>query len=417
MACSSFPVSGNGNNQGYSQSTPWVGNESNDVVPLHTLSNAFPDGYRQANGAGLGGLQDVGFNTNAVFPDRHSPYVEQWMAGFQYSITNNDMLDLTYVGNHGLHMLTGGQQINQLPDAIHDQLGTHALNDLVPNPFYGHIASSECNLADPMIPKGQLFRRFPQYCNVNLNDAPVGTAWFNSLQASYTHRWKSGLSVLASYTFSKFLDNVNGAAGWGFVGNAANRDGNNLALDKSVDGNDITHSLVINYIYELPVGRGKRFGGSMNHAADAILGGWQVSGVSMFKSGFPLEATCNDTSYSFGANVGRCNVTGNLKPAHQTISNWINTSAFSDAPAGTYGNSPRFFSNLRAPGYQNFDLSIQKYWKFTEDMKLQFRGEMFNAFNRVNFYAPDQNHNDTNFGKITNTLAPRDVQLGVKFYW
>ena len=412
----SFP--GNGPNQGFSQSTPWVSTQSDGVTPQNLLSNAFPNGMIPAKGSANAGLQDVGFGTTAVYPNRHTPYVQQWMAGVQYSITDNDLIDLSYVGNHGVHMIASGVQRNQLPDADHDTLGQH-IYDLVPNPFYGTITNSGCGLADATIIRGQLLKPFPQYCSVYEVNAPVGSSSYNALQATYTHRWKSGLSILASYTWSKFLDNVNGASGWAFVGSSAIRNFNNLNAEKSVDGNDIPNSLVVNYIYELPFGKGKRFGSSMNGAANAFLGGWQVAGATSFKGGFPLSILCSDNSNSLGGSVGRCDLVGNPKPANQSITGWINRSAFAESKPFEYGNSPRYLANLRAPGFQNWDMAIQKYWGiYREGMKLQFRAEMFNAFNHPNFYAPNQNYEDVSaFGKISNTLPPRDVQLGLKFYW
>jgi hypothetical protein len=412
----SFP--GNGPNQGFSQSTPWVSTQSDGVTPLNLLSNAFPNGMLSPQGSGNGGLQDVGYGTTAVYPDRSTPFVQQWMGGIQYSITNNDLVDISYVGNSGTNMIASGVQRNQLPDAAHDALGQH-IYDMVPNPFYGTITNSGCGLADQTIIRGQLLKPFPQYCSVYELNAPVGSSSYNALQATYTHRWKSGLSVLASYTWSKFLDNVNGASGWAFVGSSSIRNFNNLSAEKSVDGNDIPNSLVINYIYELPFGHGKFIGKSINNPLNAILGGWQVAGATSFKGGFPLSIICSDNSNSLGGAIGRCNLTGNPKPATQSITSWINRSAFADAAPFTYGNSPRYLGNLRAPGYQNWDLAIQKYWGVRrEGMKLQFRAEMFNAFNHPNFYAPNQNFEDVSaFGKISNTLPPRDVQLGLKFYW
>ncbi len=401
-------------NQGFSQQTPWVSLDQNGL-PVNPLSNPFPNGQILPMGSALGGLQDVGGGSNGVDANRHSPYVEQWMAGLSYSITNSDMLDVTYVGNHGVHMITGGLDINQLSTANH-ALG-EALNEQVPNPFYGIITRADCGLNGKMINRGQLLRPFPEFCNVNEVNATVGTSWYDALQASYTHRWKSGLNVLASYTYSKFLDNVNGASGWAFAGASTIRDANNINAEKSVDGNDITHSLVVNYIYELPFGRGKQFGSHINRALDGVIGGWQISGITTFKSGFPLSITCPDNSNSYGGGGARCDIVGDPVPQHQTISNWINPAAFKQAAKFSYGNSPRYLSNLRAPHMNNTDLAIQKYWNFTEGMKLQFRAEMFNAFNHPNFYAPGQNLTSDNFGKISNALQPRDIQLGAKFFW
>ena len=103
--------------------------------------------------------------------------------------------------------------------------------------------------------------------------------------------------------------------------------------------------------------------------------------------------------------------------SNQTLQRWFNTSAFAQPAPFTFGNAPRVMSTVRAPGLQTFDLCIQKWFNITEFLRLQFRAEMFNAFNRANFYAPDSNFNDAAFGRISATLPPRDVQFGLKLYW
>ncbi len=104
--------------------------------------------------------------------------------------------------------------------------------------------------------------------------------------------------------------------------------------------------------------------------------------------------------------------------AHPTIDKWFNTAAFQDpADPFSFGNSARYISTLRAPGYQNWDLSIQKYWRFSDIARLQFRAEMYNAFNRANFYAPNQFSGSGAFGTIGNAFPARDTQFGFKFLW
>ena len=99
------------------------------------------------------------------------------------------------------------------------------------------------------------------------------------------------------------------------------------------------------------------------------------------------------------------------------IHEWFNTAAFQQAAPYTFGDAPRYFSNLRAPGYDNWDLGIQKWFNITEQFRLQFRGEMFNAFNHANFYAPNQTLGSGGFGTITSAYPPRDVQFALKLYW
>jgi hypothetical protein len=298
-------------------------------------------------------------------------------------------------------------------------LGTAALNQLVPNPFYGKITSSGCQLQNATVPRQQLLRPFPHYCSVQDQAAPVGDSYYDALQMTYTHRFHAGFSVLASYTFSKFIDDVEGNNGWANSGPTSIRNYYNLAAEKSVDGADIPQSLVISYIYELPIGKGKAIGSHLSTPVDAVVGGWQVSGISTFKQGFPLSiAPANNTLGQYGGNR-RPDIVGNIHVSNPTIDKWFNTAAFQDpADPFSFGNAPRYIATLRAPGYQNWDLSIQKYWKFGDIARLQFRAEMYNAFNRANFYAPNQfSGSGAAFGTIGNAFPARDTQFGFKFLW
>jgi Carboxypeptidase regulatory-like domain/TonB dependent receptor len=410
---------GQGPNIGYSQATPWVTTLDNQLTPNSTLAHAFDGGMVPLSGNTLGGLTDVGFGLNPVVNDvRHSPYVQQWMAGLQYSFTNNDLLDVSYVGNHGVHVLAQYLEWDQLPTA--DLAMGNALNAQVPNPFFGHITSSGCGLNQPTVQAGQLLRPYPEYCSVTEAPPAAGSSSYNALQATYTHRWHSGLQAGVSYTWSKFLDNVQGASGWAFPGTGSQvRDAYNLSIERSVDVSDIPNSLVVNYLYELPYGRGRMFGADSNRAVNAILGGWQLSGIFTAKSGFPLSISpAQNNTNSFGGNQRPNLVSGvSLKPADQTINNWINPAAFSQPDPFTFGDGPRTYANLRAPHYINWDMGIQKYWNFGDQMRLQFRAEMYNAINHPNFFAPDQNLGDSSFGVISSAYPARSVQFGAKFYF
>jgi hypothetical protein len=407
---------GNGPADGFTQSTPIRGTQN--FIPFDTLSNPVPNGILLPQGSALGALQDVGQSVPAVRSARASTYLQQWMFGIQYSIRNNDMVDITYVGNRGIKLSAGGYERNMLNPQFFS-LGSAALNQLVPNPFAGKLTSSGCQLQNALVPRQQLLRPFPHYCSVQDQAAPVGDSYYDALQMTYTHRFHAGFSVLASYTFSKFIDDVEGNNGWANSGPTSIRNYYNLAAEKSVDGADIPHSLVISYIYELPIGKGKAVGSNLSKPVDAIVGGWQVSGISTFKQGFPLGiAPANNTLGQYGGNR-RPDVVGNMHVANPTIDKWFNTAAFQDpTDPFSFGNAPRYIATLRAPGYQNWDLSIQKYWGFGEIARLQFRAEMYNAFNRANFYAPNQySGSGTAFATISGAFPARDTQFGFKFLW
>jgi hypothetical protein len=427
---------GQGPNIGFSQATPWVTSVNAGLNPFTTLSgnsslncgngatttpcqSAFPNGEVQPTGNSLGGLTDVGFGLNPVIdPVRNSPYVEQWMTGVQYSLTNNDLIDVSYVGNHGVHVLSQYLEWNEIPAS--DLALQGQLFNQVPNPFFGHITSSGCGLDQPTVAQGQLLRRFPEYCSVTEAPPAVGGSTYNALQATYTHRWHSGLDMNVSYTYSRFEDNVQGASGWAFPGSGSSvRNSYNLAAEHSVDATDTPHSLVVNYNYELPFGAGKLVGRDWNKPVNAILGGWQWSGILSARSGLPISinpATNNTGGFGFNQ---RPNLVPGVSPVpqNQNINNWINEAAFAQPPGFTFGDAPRFLSDLRAPRYFNWDMGIQKWWNFDEQRRLQFRFEMFNALNHPNFFEPDTNLGDANFGTITSAYPARSVQFGLKFYW
>ena len=426
---------GQGPNDGFSQGTPWTTTLNNGINPASTLSgnanvncqnagvfapcgSAFPNGERLPTGNAAGGLQDVGFGAGITNNNRKTPYVEQWMAGVQYSFTPNDLLDVSYVGNHGTSLLATGEQWQQMP--VGNLAMGNALFAQVPNPFFGHITSSGCGLNNPTVILAQTLAPFPEYCSVFEPEPSVGTSSYNALEATFTHRWHSGLDLNLSYTFSKFMDDVQGNSGWAFPGSGtSNLNSYNLAADYSVDPSNVTHRFVATYDYELPFGQGKRFGGEWSRSVDAVLGGWQWTGILTAESGLPLSIQPASNNVGFGFNQRPNVVPGvNPIPANQSISNWLNPAAFSQPAAFTFGNAPRFFSNLHGPKYFNWDMGIQKRWNFMEHKQFQFRLEMFNALNHPDFFQPDTNLGDgANFGRITAAYQQRTVQLAGKFYF
>jgi hypothetical protein len=191
-----------------------------------------------------------------------------------------------------------------------------------------------------------------------------------------------------------------------------------LAAEKTFDPNDIPQSFVLTYIAELPFGRGRRFGSNIHRALDVVVGGWQFSGMSTFKSGLPLGITVSsNNTNSFGGGQ-RPNLVGdpNAIPAGVDRHNmWFNTAAFAQPPAFTFGNVGRALANTRGPGLNNWDVGLQKYLQIRERFRLQFRAEFFDAFNHPNFFNPDTNLGDAAFGALNQAFPGRDVQLALKF--
>src|SRR5262249_10846256 len=149
-------------------------------------------------------------------------------------------------------------QANQLPPQAL-ALG-NSLLDPVPNPFYGSIPVSACGLDQPTVPRRQLLRPYPEYCDITVVQAPSGASRYDALRLNYTHRWSQGLYLLASYTLSKFIDQSSGPETWATKGSQGIVNSYDLRAEKSLDYNDIPQSVVVSYIYEIPFGHGRRFG-------------------------------------------------------------------------------------------------------------------------------------------------------------
>ncbi len=425
-----------GNSNGFSATTSVPASFNNNISPnpAVSLEIPFPDGFVGITGSSLGGLQQVGNYNGTAWVNRKSPYVQQYLFGFQWGITHNDLLDVNYVGNHGTHMIDnaggGGVWEGQL-DPKYLALGTAALNAQVPNSFYGSVPpGSYCGLNNPTVSQSQLLQPFPQYCGIAQLDDPIGFDIYNALQVQYNHRVTQGLTAMVSYTYSKFIDNTEGNQSWAYAGNASPANTYNLAAEKSVDGSDTPHSLVANYVYQIPVGRKRAYGSHMNKAVNAVIGDWEVSQIATFRSGLPLSVSGANIP-SYGGNP-RPDVVGNVHVANPSIHEWFNTGAFAFAPYGTFGTAPRYFSYLRGPRFQNWDTNFAKNFLFGETMRLQFRAELYNTFNHPQFYTPntgyggcDPNSSDpaiasscqSAFGQITNTFPARSVQFAGKFYW
>jgi hypothetical protein len=408
-----------GASPGYSQTTPYEGT-TNGYTPVNLLSNPFPTGLLPVTGNALGGLTELGQSVDAYEHYRPTPYVEQWTYSLAYQFGANDTLEATYIGNHGVKLPLSGLEKNQL--TVQDLALGNSLLDQVPNPFYGYITTSSCGLNEPTVIRAQLLRPYPEFCNINNDQVPAGSSWYHALELQFNHRFSHGLQFLLSFTYSKYLDNTSGPNSWASGAADAVQNSYNLAAEKSFDPNDIPRSLVLSWVYDLPIGRGKAVGANFNKVSQAILGKWQVAAIATFKDGFPLAVTdLTNNSNSLGG-TQRPNILGDPVPSNQSIYDWVNPSVFTQPTPFTYGDAPRTMGYLRSPGYANWDIGIHKEWNWRELLRLQFRAELFNAFNRANFYAPTANpalsyYIPGEFGQITSAFPARDTQFALKLYW
>jgi hypothetical protein len=398
---------------GYSITTPWVTSLDGNRTPANFLSNAYPDGLLPLTGSSAGAATNVGNSISGFLKNRPTPYIQQYSFDLQYQLANNMMFEVGYSGTQGRKLLYGyGVQLNQIPDQ-YLALGS-ALQELVPNPFYNVITSG--SLSGPTVQRGQLLRPYPQFTGVTATLMPGASSSYNALVTHFVKRFSRGLTFDVSYQFSKAIDNASENGSPGLIDAA--RDFNNLSLERSISSHDVPHSLAMAFVGDLPFGRGRAIGNNWNRWVDSALGGWSISGIYRLASGLPSHFTANNNTNSFGGNQ-QPNVSNmnDVTVDNQTPERWFNTNAFSQPPQFTFGNAPRWLTNVRFSRANNLDLAVSKNFNVTEKVKTQFRAEFFNALNRTQFGWPDTNLNSTTFGQ-NNGLAPgaspRNIQLGLR---
>jgi hypothetical protein len=403
------------------------------VHPFNTLDNPYPQGILDppGNKAGLNTL--VGQNAAANQRNFHTGYMQQWNFDIQQEVGRGSVLEVLYAGSSGVGLPANwASQLNQLDDK-YLSMGD-ALRQQVTNPFYGTVQAGP--LSQPTVAQGQLLRPYPQFQTLYAEGMPLGHSTYHSLQMQFNHRM--GLSVLsAAYTFSKAIGNTESRSDWleggaqgtsmGFLNN------NNRRLDKSLAAADVPQRLVVSYTVEAPFGRGKRFLTNTGFA-NALVSGWQLSALYTAQSGTPiavgtltnLSGAYNDVTDVYGSyssnsrpdNIGKsANLDGS---AVSKLNQWFNTSVFRQSAPYTFGSAPRTLPDARWHGTNNIDLGFFKNNRFGRDgrFNLQFRGEAFNAANRVKFGIAGMFLGNQNFGVISSQAnSPRQIQLALKLIY
>ena len=393
-------------------------------IPLRTIDNPFPDGYNLPPNNSLGAETFLGLNigggNGGVFTTNATPYVQQWNFNVQRDLPGNFIGEIAYLGSKGTKLLIGesGLALSQV-DPSYLTLGT-TLQDQVPNPFFGIITNPSSPLRFETVQRARLLRPFPQYDGVSAFRVPGAESIYHAMTLRLDKRFSDGISLLSSYTWGKLIDDASTTVG--FLGQAgAQQNAYDRAADRSISSQDIRHRFVTSFVYDLPFGRGRRFGRDWSEPLDRVLGGWQVNGIATFQSGLPLIITqgVNNTNLFSPSqrptwNGADANISGRTKD--EQILQWFDTSAFGVTPAFRFGNTPRVMANLRGDGVKNLDVSLFKNNYFNGGKwNAQVRIEMFNALNRVQFGLPNTQAGNSSFGIVSSqSNAPRQVQMAVK---
>ena len=329
-------------------------------------------------------------NTKTVYVDKNIrwPYVQNWHFTIQRELAKDWLLDAGYVGNHSV-----GLWVNE------------DLNQALPN-LTGQSLPLKVRRPDALF----------DYIDSNFS---AGFSSYDALQVKVEKRYAQGLTILDSFTWSKAIDNAAGALEMG-NGDFQAVNKFDAQSQKALSGYDQPLNDTFSVVYDLPFGRGLRYGSTMPRWLDAVAGGWIVSGINTMASGQTINLTY-DPSAAFIATDGsknsavyRPNVIGSIYPAagQQTLTQYFNSANVLVPTDVThpYGNAGRNIG--RSNAYFNFDSGIHKQFQlWSESSKLEFRGEMFNTLNKTNFSAANGDRSSSSFGKITSTLPARQVQF------
>ncbi|MCU1320873.1 MAG: hypothetical protein JWM43_522 [Acidobacteriaceae bacterium] len=342
-------------------------NATSNVAPTRTLANFFQ-----------GTLLGSALANPTLSPTKVRMKMgvnEHYSLAIQRQISGKDVLEVAYVGNHGVHLG-----------------GNNDFNDPTPGP--GAI---------------QARRPYQPFGTINFNTSDLSTN-YNSLQTKFEHRAGSGLTATAAYTYSKF-----------FQFNQSPSLGGNTGYEYALSPSDVPHNLALSATYSLPFGRGKRFLSKANGIVNNTLGGWKLQTIVVLRSGTPYTPVVSSDI----ANTGVSNQRPNFSPAggnptfKRSLNAWFDRSKYIVAPNFTYGQVRA--NTLRTDMSRQYDASIFKNFALPRESTLSFRAEFFNLPNTTSFGSPNGGTanatvDSSNAGQITTaTSTPRDIQFALKY--
>jgi hypothetical protein len=328
-------------------------------------------------------------------------FVQQFSLTTEYEINRQTSFQVGYIGETGQHLIVP-ENANQWPSAC-TQKCTNA-------PFYNLVGQT-----------GSV--------KVTASDAMSN---YNALQGIVRRRQENGFEYTVNYTYGKSLTNNSGFYGVpGVNGPSAYwQNAYNPSADYGPSGFDVRHNITATGFYELPFGRGKKFGGNWNILIDEIMGGWKIAGSGTIYTGFPITIA-GPNNANVNALAARANQYGPLKIVGRSLNNWFGTDPSAVPCSGAFNNVcaygpelPNTFGTAgvgteRGPAYRNMDLSLFKTFRLAPDGQyFDFRSDFFNAFNIASYADPVSSVSSTNFGQITSTRSPqRQIQLSARYHF
>jgi hypothetical protein len=408
---------------GYTRNTDFV---QGPQIPVGTIDNPFPNGLLQPVGNSLGLLTGVGGRVDFISQSRTAQRTQQFSVDVQRELPGSMAISVAYAGNRGDHLHLGGSgvaliNINQL-DPRFMALGP-ALQQQVPNPFFG-ISQAGAFSTQSTLARGQLLRPFPQFGDVMETQVTEGKARYHAVTAKLDRRVTNGWGGRLSYIWSRLDDNQFAETNFFAALNNGGLPLNGYDLEAEYGRSllDTPHAVIFAPIVQLPFGEGKRWltGG----LASALLGGWTLSSITEFRSGFPINIAQNtDNTGSFGG-TQRPNLVSGVDPETpgstiDRLNGYLNAGAWTAAAPFTFGNAPRTDPRVRTPFRTNVDMVFAKDVSVIRAVKGEIRVEMLNLTDTPKFAnGPDARLGRSTFGTITQQAGfGRTTQLTFRVRW
>lgn len=307
------------------------------------------------------------------------PEVYFWNFTVQHQITNTLALEVAYVANVGRHLFLA---LNE--------------NQAIPGP-------GDLDLREPFYQKFGLTQGIFQYCNCDNSN-------YNSMQVKLQKQFSRGLDFLLTYTWGKALGNSEGAGGFS--------DNYDVRASYGPMSWDRTHTVTLTHNWDLPFGRNRHWNLGNNAIADAVLGGWRLSGVHSFGSGLPFTPNvANAPLLNTNFNNVRADVVGDPSVQNPSASLWFNPAAYTE-PEQPFRNGTAGRNSLRGPALYLSDFSLSKNLIPSERWRLELRADAFNVFNHVNLGLPNSTIDVSGAGQITSVQVPmRQMQFGLHLHF
>lgn len=351
-------------------------NTPTSLTPFYSLSQGLPGPITVPVTPGGLLTPPPGFGVFFVAKNFKQDEAQVWNFSIERQLPANMVIAAAYVGTHGLHLYRDLQ-----------------LNTALPGP----------GAVDPRLPFYSVAPNIPTVDQRNGD----GKSHYNALQMRVEKRFSYGLSFLASYTWSKTMDDTNVVYPWS--------DTLNYALSNGFKLVDVPQNFVFSYNYELPFGKGKGLLNQWSGVRGQLIGGWSINGITTIQSGQPLKMTVADNLLNNNGGDNPANITCSSVRMPKAVNQWFDVNCFAPPPAYTFGNSG--VGHARGPGIANSDFSIAKDTTLgAESRRLRLEADFFNIFNKAHFSNPNTTLGNSAFGTISgDRLPPRLIQVGAKF--